>query len=690
MSGLNRTAFRQLFLVLIAAVMALALVAAPPTARDVAAATPDLTLVTEARYEVQPDDKRVRVTVDIVARNRLKDTATRRFYFDRAFLAVQPGTSGFKLTAESGDPSVRVSDSKKTYQILSLSFGRRIYSGKTGRFRLTFDLPDPGGAPTRDVRIGSSLVSFPVWAYASEDTPGSTVTVSFPDDFNVAVEAGELPAPKTQDGRIVYSSGALDKPLSFFAYFVADRPGSYSSSAVRTQVGDRQAELTIRGWEDDADWSERVSALMDRGLPILHEQIGLPWEREGPLTVQESVSRTTGGYAGLFDPREGRIEVAYYADGFVILHEAAHAWFNGNLLADRWANEAFASYYASLVGEELEAPIPSQELTDELRDAAFPLNAWAPAGRGDPAAEDFGYAASVTLAREIAARAGEDGLREVWAAAAAREAAYQPPSVDPAGGAREAEPAEGPPDWRGLLDLLEDRTGRRYDDLWSTWVVRDGEADLLAERADARQAYTEVVRDAGRWELPASVRGALRAWQFETASALLADAAELLDRRAALESAAAAADLRLPSRLETAFESDAGFEAANAEADAEEAAIGVVAAAQAARPADPDFLQQLGLVAESPDAQLATARDAFAAGDLSQAAAEALRATSTWEGAAEIGRNRLLAAIGLGLLALLGILLVVSRWRDRRTGGAAPEVVPASVESSSAEGPASG
>ena len=45
--------------------------------------------------------------------------------------------------------------------------------------------------------------------------------------------------------------------------------------------------------------------------------------------------------------RAGEVAIAYYADDFVVLHEAAHAWFNGSLLADRWSNEAFASYYAA-------------------------------------------------------------------------------------------------------------------------------------------------------------------------------------------------------------------------------------------------------------------------------------------------------------------------------------------------------
>lgn len=678
---------RRALLVLVSAVLAVGLVAAPPTAQEVAAATPDLTLVTNARYDVQPEERRVRVTVDIVATNRLRDTATRRFYFDRAFLAVPPGTTGFRLTSTNGNPTVRVSQRRAGYQILALGFGQRIYSQKAARFRLTFDLPDPGGVPTRDVRVGTALVSFPVWAYASDETPGSTVSVVFPEGFNVQLEAGELPAPTTDDaGRIVYASGKLADPLSFFAYFVADRPGSYEDADITTIVGGEQAALTVRSWPDDPDWAERVSSLMERGLPELNNLIGLPWKNEDPLVVQESVSRTTGGYAGLFDPREGRIEVAYYADSFVILHEAAHAWFNGNLLADRWANEAFASYYAQSAGGQLNETITVDPLTDELREVAFPLNAWAPAGRGDPAAEDYGYAASIELAREIARRAGHDGLRRVWAAAASRQAAYQRPPVDPAA-EPEPELAEGPPDWRGLLDLLEEETGEPFDDLWREWVVRDGETALLDQRAAARDAYEEVLRTAGRWELPTSIRSALRAWQFDTASGLLEEAAAVLDRRAELEESAAAAGLRLPPQLETVFESDAGFEAATAEATREDAAIEIYARAAAARPAEPDVLQQLGLVGVAPDTALATARDAFATGDLERSAREALTAESIWQGASEVGRNRLLAGIGIGLLLLLAILLVFSRWRDGRRRRLAGETPPAPVVPPSAGGP---
>ena len=59
------------------------------------------------------------------------------------------------------------------------------------------------------------------------------------------------------------------------------------------------------------------------------------------------------------------------------------------------------------------------------------------------------------------------------------------------------EAGAAPPDWRGLLDLLEDRTGKMYDDLWRAWVVRPEEAHLLDLRRTARDRYDALVKRAG-------------------------------------------------------------------------------------------------------------------------------------------------------------------------------------------------
>ena len=662
-------AARRIVAALLAVVVAAGIAFAPPLAREAYAATPDLTLVGDARYEVDPAHSRVRVTVALVATNHLRDTATRRFYFDRAFLPVLPGTTGFRISSATGKPSITVTRRRPDYTLLQLNLGQRIFSGKSASFQLRFDLPDPGGSASRDVRVRPSLVSFPVWAFATESTAGGSVTVSFPPGYTIEISGNDLPKPTTDStGRVVYRSGRLTDPLKFFSYFVADRPGSFTETRTSAVVNGTTVPLTIRAWPDDPAWAKRVSTLFSRGLPAIGELVGLPWLRPAGLVVQEAVSRTTGGYAALFDPAAGRIEVAYYADAFVILHEASHAWFNGALLADRWANEAFASYYALAAAERLDEKVTADKLTDTLKQARIPLNAWGAVGREEGVTEDYAYAASLELATALAKRAAQDGLRDVWAAAAAGEAAYQP-AADPDDGAAVAaapEKATAVPDWRALLDLLEDRTGKTYDDLWREWVVRDTEKALLDARRAARGEYGAVRSLAGGWELPRGVRESLRAWQFPQATELLAATRQFLARRTELEQAASAASLTLPVRLETAFETGDGIATANAEADAENVAIEMLVAAGAARPAASGPLEQIGLISETPDAELAAARTAFEAGDLALAAHGASNARAAWQGASEVGRNRILAAVGLVLLVLLALAAMASIWRARR------------------------
>ena len=74
---------------------------ARPGPADVRAATPSLTIVTNARYDVQPDQHRVLVTLDMVLAH-LKDT-DQALLLRPAFLSVQPGTSGYKPTWSGGD-----------------------------------------------------------------------------------------------------------------------------------------------------------------------------------------------------------------------------------------------------------------------------------------------------------------------------------------------------------------------------------------------------------------------------------------------------------------------------------------------------------------------------------------------------------------------------------------------------------
>jgi hypothetical protein len=647
--------------IVLAAVLAIGVVAVPGQS-TVRAATPDLTIVTAARYDVQPAQKRVRVTVDMTLTNRLRDTKTKRYFFDHAFLAVLPGASNYRFSWEgNGRPTVRVARRNSSFTLLRLDFAQQLASGKSARYRLRFDLKDPGGQPTRDLRIGDTLASFPVWAFASDDTAGSTVTVIFPKGYQVAVEAGRIPAPTTaSDGRTIFRTGALSKPLDFFAYLVADRPGAYRDSTVTANVLGRNVSVTVRGWTDDAAWTQRVRRLLGTGLPALSERIGLPWpDYDTPLVVTEAVSRSTGGYAGIFDPAAGEVAIAYYADDFVVLHEAAHTWFNGSLLADRWSNEAFASYYAQLAAADTKIKVTTDRLTPELQKSKVPLNAWGAVGTLEVPQEDYAYAASLLLAREIAKRAGERGLRDVWGDAAERISAYQPPS----GG---EEVMGGPVDWRGLLDLLEERTGQSFDDLWRAWVARPEDLPLLDERIEARKRYDAFVTTVDGWHVPLSIRDAMRAWRFDQGMTLMEGAGSVLALRKRVEDAASDAGLTAPATLRDAFEDDDGFDDAIAEGGAELQAIEHYTDAVSQRPAETTPLMALGLIGQTPDAQLAAARDAFARGDLAASAQAADHAGAAWLDAEPSGQRRAFSIVAIIVALLFVLALVVVSVRRRR------------------------
>ncbi len=221
-----------------------------------------------------------------------------------------------------------------------------------------------------------------------------------------------------------------------------------------------------------------------------------------------------------------------------------------------------------------------------------------------------------------------------------------------------------------LLDLLEANTTATYDDLWRTWVARDEDLPLLDDRAAARARYDAVVAQAADWQLPRPIRDAMRAWRFDEAEALLADADDVLARRAAIESAAADAGLTLPPTLRDAFQGNDGFADAIDEATAEVAAIARYQAAADARPAEPDLVVQVGLWGATPEVDLAAAQDSLRGRRPDGVGAAADAARSVWSTAADVGQGRIVsvAAVGLAIAVALALLLlsVTARRRRRR------------------------
>ncbi len=645
------------------AIAALTLRPGPP----VRAAADGLALVTQTTYIAAPADGRIHVSIDASATAMTPDTDTGRTYYTGLSLVIQPGATSAAAASAIGNPlPVTVIEANDDVTVIDITFDREVAYRERYPFTVSFDLPDPGGQPNRDVRVGSSLVAFPVWAFGSPDTPGSQVEVIVPSGYTPIVEVGELvPGGQGIGGSTVLRSGQIIDALGWFAYVTAEAPGAFAEQQLDLTIGSEPAEVRIRGWEDDAAWSERMAEWMRGGIPELARIIGLPWPIRTDLEIEEAATGRLGEYAGVYDDLNERIQIRYDADAFVALHEAAHAWFNDRLIEDRWIGEAFASLYAVEAGTAAGFSVEPYVLDAGLEAHRIPLNAWGEIGAEDPGTEDFAYAATYEVARLITDRATIERLQGVWHDIGEHRSAYQP--VSP-GATPEGSGAVTQDGWQRLLDFIEEETGQPFDDIWRDWIVTADELPLLDARIEARSDYAATVTAAGDWELPRQVRHVMAAWDFEDAEGLLEDANAVLRQRDDIARAAEALSLEPPARLRSLFVTDGSFDEAANEARLELATLGTIAEATqvVAEPISP--VEAVGLLGSNPQAALDTARSSFEAGDQATAGSAAERTMMLRGDAAATGRDRVVLG-GAGLLLLDAVaLLAVGAARQRRMG----------------------
>ena len=656
----------------VAAVASLLLLAVAPAALPIGhlarGVDRGLVMVADTRYEALPDEGRIRITIDAVVTSYTPNTDTSLVFYTGTSLGVQPGATGFSANSGATRLAVSVAASTPDYVKVEVTFGGEVHYRESYPFSLGFDLPDPGGAPNRDVRVGRSIVSFPVWAFGTGGEPGGSVHVLLPAGFTPTAQGDPLTTSQTTDGGTLLSATSIPDPFAFAAYVSADRPGAFTEIPFQVGIGGTSVPVLVRAWDDDADWGAQLTDLMTRGLPALQELIGLAYPVIGTLKVEEAATSRLGEYAGIYNSSEELIRVRYDADAFVALHEAAHAWFNQNLLPDRWIGEAWAEFYGVQAGTAIGALGATYELTDDLLVSKVALNDWGSLGTVDPAVENYAYAATYHLALLTFERTDLAGLRRVWSAVDEGNMPYQP--LHASGPPRRGVPGQQP-GWQRLLDLLDERTGASYDDLWSAWVVDAAQQPLLEERSTARDQYRTVAAQAGPWDLPQEIRADMGAWSFDLAEAEMKIAAEVLTERGRITAEAEVLDLRPPATLREAFEAtdDGALDAASLEATAELATLDQIQEASRALADKPDLIEALGLIGADPSADLAAAGSAFESGDLASADRAASRAAATREGATYAGQLRA-AEAGGGLFVLTGGSLLVIRARRTRRRGA--------------------
>ncbi len=650
---------------------------APPPA---AAAQSGLSFVSNSTWTADPVEARVHVFSSITVKSHAADVNGLPGFYTTLDMTLPASATAVTVVSADGlsrPPAFLGQTSSGT--AISIPLGQRLYAGQTASLVLRFDLVDAGGSTDRDLRIGQNLMSFPVSAFGSPNTPGSTVTVVFPSDFTVQEEFGSLTRSIFGSGQVVFTSGVLDDATTMSAWFTAVQPVPASDFRSRTAtIG--PLKVTLRYWSDDPGWADAVQNVLSQGLPDLQRMIGLGDPANRSLTVTEASSQEIGGFAGAFDQANGQVQVSYLADPFVILHEAAHMWFNDSLVSDRWIEEGFASYYAEQVVLDLQMKDHAPQLSAMLRDAAVPFNDWVAAGVPGSATEKYLYGATLSTARDIVNLAGPVAMQQVWREAQAGTAAYQPE------GGVGLEAQAGPVDWRRFLDLLELTTGRSFEAIWEDVVVTPTQAPLMAQRLASRETYQEVLAMAGTWTLPAEIRRALDGWQFDQADSALAEARTILTQRGQIASRAIEEQTAAPPTLEKVFETST-VAAAALEARAELSALDALSAAREAKAASNNG-SGFGLLGSDPNADLTSAREAFARGDLQSAESLAQNAQKAWQGgyAAQLVRLLGILAGSLGLLMLLSIGL----WSLVRRAGALGRVAASPAGASDQTGAVSG
>ena len=650
------------------------------TPAGVAASQSELSYVSSSTWTAEPPS-RVHVVAVITATSHTAADGDRRYYYDRIQLTLPQWSVDIQATTTSGVVlAATVESTTGSSVIVSVGLDQRLYSSESESFDLTFDLVDSGGSTDRNFRIGNSLMSFPVAAFGSPNTPGSSVTVEFPPYFTVTEEIGNLTRSVFGSGEVVFSSGVLEAPTQLLAWFTAVQPVAASDMRVRyVRIG--TLFVGLRYWFDDIGWADEVERVLRAGYPVLRDLIGLGDPTETTLTVVEASTEEMGGFGGSYDQSSGEVQVGYLALPFVVLHETAHLWFNNQLVSDRWVQEGFASYYAqqavNLLGFTSQG-VPV--LTPRLRLAAVPLNDWATPGEPNSALDQYLYGATLEVAGQIADEAGADGLKRVWAAARADRSAYQPLHS-----AQVESPAEPATDWRRLLDLLEQSTGRSFEPIWRLWVMNPAQTSLLQQRDTTLAAYATATATAGSWDMPPEVRRALDTWQYGRSMALIDQSLEILVQRDQIAAEAATEQTTAPATLKTAFEHQS-LSAATAEINLEFAVIDELSAARRAGTESGSAAGVFGLLGADPQADLVAARSAFAKGDLSRAMSLATSARTAWQSADTAGQIRIMGSLAVlaGGLLLLALLMWTRRDRSRRRVG---EAAAATV---TASGPTSG
>ncbi len=631
-----------------------------------AAAADGLAIRSDTTFVVQPESETIAVSatysVTNVTPDRRTRTGTTQYYYTG--LSIPVPTEAIDVTAVRSDGrtlSLTLEEPEDGFYSVfaDVSFGRNVFYRSTTTFTVSYVIPSAEvRSETSGVRINPAYAVF--GAYGIGDPNAVSVRVEVPLGYDVEIEGSSFESTIEGDVRI-YEATDIVEPEEFYLFVVARNDDALEQRIV--PVGDDRS-VRILHWPGDEEWADFVEEELNTGFVELKRLIGLPFEDE-ELEIIESVDPSLQGYAGWYIPSEERIEVSEDLNTELILHELSHAWFNGDLFAERWITEGLAEEFsAQAVAAKGDRPQTPTSPTFVNR-YSLPLNRWrvgAVNSEERQGTDRYGYNASWFVINQLTEEIGIDAVAEIVRDAQADRIAYR--------GDVEVELVDRSVDnWRRFLDLAEEVEGSTTaSELFDRYVVTEAEKDLLDRRARSRDSYAELVQQGESWAPPVALRTLMSDWSFDQADDTTEASAAVLTARSDLLRTIAEIDLEMPPSPEVAYETSESIE----ELETVEVELGdiqraaeVLIVADEAVAAERGLIERIGLIRTDFEMPYEQSRQLFNAEDPTAAVAQAQVAIEGYANAKQVGTDRVVVAVSsvVGVLVIAALLI---RWRRRR------------------------
>lgn len=594
-------------------------------------------------------------TLRNVSANTRRGNVITSYYYDRFFVPLPDSYRNLTVTDGQRDLTFEIMSEEEDgeeFEAVEARFARRLNYGRTTTLVVGYEIE--GSAPRSEWldRINPAYALFGAWGFA--DDGQLDISVEVPAGYEVQNAGDHMQRTSGPEGT-VFRATAIDSPNEFTAVIVA-RNDDLLDEVIVDPEG---AQLTVRHWPGDVEWRTHAVSAIEDGLPLLEELVGSEWPEEPGFEILQSSEPNEYGYAGWFDPDADEILVDESLDVSLMLHELSHAWFNDDMLEDRWLIEGFAEEYSRQVALDMGADVHDAHApgSNESRH----LNRWTTMPRTDDN-EEWGYNTSAWLMEQLTDELGADSLTDLFAALTNAT----PTWPDETG--RGTSPLDR--DWRRVFDVLDRQLGSvEADELFRRWVVTEAHGEDLDERATAFELLDDLAERGGEWHLPDLLREDAESWEFDSIDMLTAQATAVLDLRDELSDRAAAAGVTAHDVGEERYEgATVSFAGVHRDAAVHLDAIGSVErAAVAAAAFEPNFFERVGLWGTDLDAASGEVAAAYDASDLGLVEGEAIDAAMLRSGAEDLGRSRVTyMALGGALLLLAFVMLIVWAVRRRR------------------------